>query len=279
MLTIKFDDATIKRAIGAFCGKMAGSGFDRLADVFAAEAHRQLAEHVAKCSAMTDEDLAQELRKAWYHSGKEGWLEFGRRAREILAFAQPQECGNILSVYKDGTYTIGSKLDAEYAANDPAWLCNIDVRELEYPSKPAAQEKPVFEAGKSYRNKRGMGVPLKSINSPDAFYQFIGGGLKYSADGRIYRDRDSEFDLIPGAIDDDPDIEALAEKADAEAAGYKKRLEAMRAEAEDEMRTLPADQSYGGGVRQGLLMAVCAAGFRVIPEVPAQPLRVEACDE
>ncbi len=58
-----------------------------------------------------------------------------------------------------------------------------------------------------------------------------------------------------------------AEKAEA-------ALQRVRREAEDNMRDLPADQTYGGGVRQGLLMAVCAAGFVVKPEIPAQPLRV-----
>jgi hypothetical protein len=223
MLTIKFDDATIKLAIGAFCGKMAGSGFDRLADVFAAEANRQLAEHVAKCSAMTDENLAQELRKAWYHSGKEGWLEFGCRAREILAFAQPTA--------------------------------------------------PVFEAGKSYLNKRGEIVPLEDLNPPYGFYHFRGGDYVYGADGRIDRGSDSEFDLIPGAIDDEPavDWKARAEKAEA-------RMECLRNDGKI-LLSGKETNDYGKGVQEGYRMALLASGFRVIPAVPAQPLRVEVCDE
>jgi hypothetical protein len=80
-----------------------------------------------------------------------------------------------------------------------------------------------------------------------------------------------EEDLTCAYLAGAKDHKARAEKAEA-------ALEALRREAEAEMRELPADQTYNGGVRQGLLMAVCAAGFIVRPEIPvgpAKPLRVE----
>ncbi len=63
---------------------------------------------------------------------------------------------------------------------------------------------------------------------------------------------------------------ARAEKAEA-------RLERMRCEGEDLMRDIDeAKDYYNKGLRQGLFIALDAAGFRIIP---VQTLRVEVGDE
>ena len=61
MLEIKFEAAPVEAARHVWHerGGIAGEFF---ADYYATTANRQLAEYVAKCSAMTDEELAQELR-------------------------------------------------------------------------------------------------------------------------------------------------------------------------------------------------------------------------
>ena len=96
MLEIKFDDATREKAWDAI-RKSHNLAHDVCAHIYAAEANRQLAEHVAKCSVITDEELAQELRTAWcnYYDAEGIWIVLAHTARELLAFSQTKPVSEI----------------------------------------------------------------------------------------------------------------------------------------------------------------------------------------
>lgn len=134
-------------------------------------------------------------------------------------------------------------------------------------------ENSVFEAGKRYRTRGGWIVTLMAnspYKSPPFFYNspsFIG----IKADGTCCIDW-PDADLIPGAIEDGPEIDwkSRAEKAEA-------RIERVRLLIETDLRQhADSDDEFFSVVEVQCEVVAEAAGFRIIP---SQPTRVEMGDE
>lgn len=155
---------------------------------------------------------------------------------------------------------------------------NTQVRELLVfrEEKPA----PLFEIGKRYRLRNGdiVTVSRTDCGEPYPVETICIHGKRYHYASGTNCSGFSDADLLPGAIEDEPqtDWKVRAEKAEAHAEGYKARLEKVRKYI---AVMIPAslgyaDQTQKDAMNLALEGVAREAGFRILPEIPAQPLQV-----